>query len=103
LLFNWAAQIEKVSPGSLIEIELEKVGKKNMFKRIFIALKPCVDGFLARCRPFLGIDASSLKEDKGLQKGITTTSVLPFCSNLSLAKTNKVTIVFAKQEEANIR
>jgi hypothetical protein len=60
LLFNWAAQIEKASTSSLIEIELEKVGKKNMFKMIFIALKPCVDGFLARCRPFLGIDASSL-------------------------------------------
>ena len=28
---------------------------------------------------------------------------VPFCSNLSLAKTNKVTIVFAKQEEANRR
>lgn len=60
LLFNWAAQIEQVSPGSLIEIELEKVGKKNRFKRIFVALKPCVDGFLAGCRPFLGIDASCL-------------------------------------------
>jgi len=43
------------------------------------------------------------KEDKGLQKGITTTSVLPFCSNLSLAKINKATIMFAKQEEANRR
>jgi len=28
LLFNWAAQIEHVSPGSLIEIELDKIGKK---------------------------------------------------------------------------
>ena len=43
------------------------------------------------------------KEDKGLQKGITTTSVLPFCSNLSLAKINEATIMFAKQEEANRR
>ena len=45
LLFNWATQIEKVSPGSLIEIELEKVGK-NRFKRIFIALKPCCQTWL---------------------------------------------------------
>jgi len=47
LLFNWASQIEKVSPGSLVEIELEKIGTKNRFKRMFVALRPCVDGFLS--------------------------------------------------------
>jgi len=29
LFYNWAAQIEKVSPGSLVEIELEKIDTKN--------------------------------------------------------------------------
>jgi len=29
LFFNWAAQIEKVSPGSLVEIELKKIGIKT--------------------------------------------------------------------------
>ena len=57
LLFNWAAEIQKVSPGNLVQIELQKVGKKNRFKRIFVALRPCVDGFLAGCRPFVGVDA----------------------------------------------
>jgi hypothetical protein len=52
LLFNWAAEIEKSSPGSLVEIELEKVEKKQRFRRIFVALKPCIDGFLHGCRPF---------------------------------------------------
>jgi len=47
LLFNWGAQIEKVSPGSIVEVEVQKVGKENIFKRMFVALKPCVDGFLA--------------------------------------------------------
>ena len=28
--------------------------------RIFVALRPCVDGFLAGCRLFIGIDASCL-------------------------------------------
>jgi hypothetical protein len=60
LLFNWATQIEKVSPGSYIQIDVEKVGKKQRFRRIFVALKPCVDGFLAGCRPFIGVDASGL-------------------------------------------
>jgi hypothetical protein len=60
LLFNWAAQIKMVSPGSIVEVEVEKIGKRNRFKRMFVALKPCVDGFIAGCRPFLGVDASSL-------------------------------------------
>jgi len=40
-------------PGSIVEIDVEKVGKKMRFKRIFVALKPCVDGFIAGCRPFM--------------------------------------------------
>ena len=39
-------RLKKVSPSSLIEIELEKVGKKNRFKRNFIALKPCCQTWL---------------------------------------------------------
>jgi len=58
-LFNWKAQIEISSPGSIVEIELEGK-KKKCFKRIFVALKPCIDGFLAGCRPFIGVDASAL-------------------------------------------
>ena len=49
-----------MSPGSLVEIELEKIGTKNRFKRMFVALRPCVDGFLSGCRPFIGVDASCL-------------------------------------------
>lgn len=30
------------------------------FKRIFVALKPCIDGFLAGCIPYLGVDATRL-------------------------------------------
>jgi hypothetical protein len=60
LVFNWAAHLEQVSPGSHVEIEVEKCGKKNRFKRVFVALKPCIDGFLAGCRPFIGVDASFL-------------------------------------------
>jgi hypothetical protein len=63
LLFNWKAQMEITCPGSLVEIDVKKVGKagkRKRFKRIFVALKPCVDGFVAGCRPFIGVDASSL-------------------------------------------
>ena len=60
LLFNWATQIEISSPSSIVEVELEKVGEQNRFKRIFVALKPCIDGFLDGCKPFIGLDASSM-------------------------------------------
>ena len=60
LLFNWAAQIEQSSPGSIVQIEVERVEKKQRFRRIFVALKPCIDGFLEGCRPFIGVDASYL-------------------------------------------
>ena len=60
LLFNWAAQLKQSSPGSHVDIELEKIGKKYRFKRVFVALKPCIDRFLAGCRPFIGVDASFL-------------------------------------------
>ena len=52
--------MELSSPGSLIEIDLERKNKKMRFKRIFVALKPCVDGFLAGCRPYIGVDATKL-------------------------------------------
>jgi hypothetical protein len=39
LLVNWKAQMELISPGSIVEIEVEG-NKKQRFKRIFVALKP---------------------------------------------------------------
>ena len=72
LLFNWKAQMEITCPGSIVEIDVEKVGKKNRFKRIFVALKPYVDGFIAGCRSFIGVDASSLNGKYTEQLASTT-------------------------------
>lgn len=60
LLFNWKAEIERKCPGSIVEIELEKLGNKMCFKRLFVALKPCIDGFLQGCRPYVGVDSTKL-------------------------------------------
>jgi len=60
LLYNWKAHLEISSPGTIVEIEVEGK-KKKRFKRIFVALKPCIVGFLAVCRPFIGVDASALR------------------------------------------
>jgi hypothetical protein len=43
-----------------VAIDREVVKGKQCFRRIFVALKPCVDGFLNGCRPFLSIDSTVL-------------------------------------------
>jgi len=52
--------MEISAPGSVTEINLERKNKKMRFRRIFVALKPSVDGFLASCRPYIGVDATKL-------------------------------------------
>ena len=52
LLYNWKAQVELCSPGSIVEIECSGKGKAKRFKSIFVALKPCIDGWLEGCKPF---------------------------------------------------
>ena len=47
--------MEISQPCSIIEIEVEKLGKKMCFKRLFVALRPCIDGFIAGCRPYIGL------------------------------------------------
>jgi hypothetical protein len=44
-----------------VEIEFEKDGEdKHRFTRMFVALRACVDGFLYGCRPYLGLDSTTL-------------------------------------------
>jgi hypothetical protein len=59
-VFSWKREIEKRGPGSVVEIEWEVVNKKRRFSKMFVALKPCIDGFLQGCRPYLGIDSTVL-------------------------------------------
>ena len=61
LLFNFKAEVEKRSPGSVVEIDTEvSEDGKVYFSKKFMALKPCIDGFKAGCRPYLSIDSSFL-------------------------------------------
>ena len=59
-VFSWKREIEKRSPDSVVEIEWEVVDKKRRFSRMFVAMKPCIDGFLQGCRPYLRIDSTVL-------------------------------------------
>lgn len=61
MLYNFKAEVEKRSPGSVVEIDTEVTADgKVVFSKFFIALKPCIDGFKAGCRPYLSIDSSFL-------------------------------------------
>jgi hypothetical protein len=59
-LYRFKAQIEKDSPGSIVVIDHHKVNDKIRFRRLFFAMKPCVQGFLNGCRPYLAIDRTFL-------------------------------------------
>uniref|UniRef100_A0A453M9L0 MULE transposase domain-containing protein n=1 Tax=Aegilops tauschii subsp. strangulata TaxID=200361 RepID=A0A453M9L0_AEGTS len=56
-LHNFKAEVEKRSPGSIVEVDTKVVDGKVHFHRFFMALKPSIDGFLAGCRPYLSIDS----------------------------------------------
>ena len=59
-LFRLQAQLEQYSPGSTLIIDYHTVKDKIRFNRLFFALKPCVDGFLRGCRPYLAVDSTFL-------------------------------------------
>lgn len=61
MLYCFKAEVEKRSPGSIVEIDTEVAPDgKVYFSKFFMALKPCIDGFKAGCRPYLSIDSSFL-------------------------------------------
>ena len=61
MLYSFKAEVEQRSPGSFVEIYTEVTDDgKIYFSKFFMALKPCIDGFKAGCRPYLSIDSSFL-------------------------------------------
>lgn len=59
-LYRFKAQVESCSPGSLVLIDHHTINGKVRFRRMFFALKPCIDGFLNGCRLYLAIDSTFL-------------------------------------------
>nr|KAJ0226743.1 hypothetical protein LSAT_V11C100045490 [Lactuca sativa] len=60
-IYDFKQELEKRNPGSVVEIDLQIVGEKKHFLRFFISLTTCSKGFLASCRPYIGLDACHLK------------------------------------------
>ncbi|XP_037418907.1 uncharacterized protein LOC119283468 [Triticum dicoccoides] len=59
-LYSFKSQIESCCPCSIVIIDHHTIKDKIRFKRIFVALKPCIDGFLNGCRPYLAVDSTFL-------------------------------------------
>ena len=61
LLPTYRADLLKSVPGSVVELDTEEHQGYLCFRRFFVALKPCIDGFfLQGCRPYIAIDATHL-------------------------------------------
>jgi hypothetical protein len=56
----WKAEVLKRCPGSVVEIDVLDVDGQVYFNHFFYALKPCIDGFLEGCRPYLSIDSTTI-------------------------------------------
>jgi hypothetical protein len=59
-LYNFKCELENKCPESIVEIDSERVGNRVFFSKIFVSLKPCIDGFIHGCRPYLGVDSTHL-------------------------------------------
>ncbi|KAM0877351.1 hypothetical protein ACQ4PT_035559 [Festuca glaucescens] len=60
MLWRFKAALQEACPGSIVEIDCKKINGQMHFSRMFVCIKACVDGFLAGCRPYLGVDSTHL-------------------------------------------
>lgn len=60
LLPTYQAEVLRAMPGSIVELDTEDWKGEKCFRRFFIALKPCIDGFLEGCRPYIAMDSTHL-------------------------------------------
>ena len=49
MLPTYQAELLRSLPGSVVELETEEHNGDVCFMRFFVALKPCIDGFLQGC------------------------------------------------------
>ena len=59
-LYRFKAEVERCSPGSFVVIDHHTIADQIRFNRLIFAMKPCIDGFLNGCRPYLAIDSTFL-------------------------------------------
>uniref|UniRef100_A0A453EDQ5 SWIM-type domain-containing protein n=1 Tax=Aegilops tauschii subsp. strangulata TaxID=200361 RepID=A0A453EDQ5_AEGTS len=72
MLYNYKAEIELRSSGSIVEIDTTTHEGEVHFSKLFIAFKPCIDGFVNGCRPYISIDSTHLNGKWNGQLAIVT-------------------------------
>ncbi|XP_031116649.1 uncharacterized protein LOC116020307 [Ipomoea triloba] len=76
--FNCVIKLRKSNPGTTAKMKVDgdfTISGRSRFMRLYICYVACREGFLAGCRPFIGLDGCHLK---GCQKGgqlLTTVGV----------------------------
>ncbi|CAL9010838.1 unnamed protein product [Prunus brigantina] len=60
-LWDYAEELKKANKGSTVILKNKMKGNKPVFERIYVCLEACKRGFLAGCRPLIGIDGCHLK------------------------------------------
>lgn len=59
---TYQAELLRTVSDSVVELETEEHNDEDevCFMRFFVGLKPCIDGFLQGCRPYIAMDATHL-------------------------------------------
>lgn len=60
LVPTFRVELLRTMPGSIVELDTEEFNGETCFRRFFVALKPCIDGFLEGCRPYIAMDSTHL-------------------------------------------
>ncbi|XP_021759038.1 uncharacterized protein LOC110723933 [Chenopodium quinoa] len=72
-VWDYAEAIRHFNPGSTAIVKVTGIKHPPvLFQRMYICLQPCKQGFMAGCRPILGVDGCHLK---GPYPGILLTAV----------------------------
>jgi hypothetical protein len=60
MLFNWKAEVMRLMPNSVVEIDVEFKDDMPYFQIFFCAPGPYIDGFFDGCRSYFSIDSTTL-------------------------------------------
>uniref|UniRef100_A0A453M650 SWIM-type domain-containing protein n=2 Tax=Aegilops tauschii subsp. strangulata TaxID=200361 RepID=A0A453M650_AEGTS len=98
-LYRFKAQVESCCPNSIVQIDHHTINGKIRFRRIFVALKPCIDGFLSGYRPYLAVDSTFMTGGfKGQLASATAVDghnwMYPVCFGIFDSETNENWIWF---------
>jgi hypothetical protein len=85
-----------------VVIDHHTINGKIRFRRFFLAMKPCIEGFISGCRPYLAIDSTFLTgKFKGQLANASTVDghnwLFPVCFGVFDSETNDNWIWFVQR------